>query len=332
MKQPSIRVKIIARGENSEPWASQTSESLGLWGNCKFLFGLDEQDYDWLVVIDDASRRNNAKPITLTCADEHTLLVTTEPPTITHYGRAFTSQFAHVLTSQNPEALPHPNRIYSHTGNLWFNGHSFNNSSSSSLLPKTKEISTVCSNKKQKHTLHNDRFEFTQWLLDKIPSMDLFGHGTRFIENKYDALDAYKFHLAIENHIAPHHWTEKLADPYLSNCIPIYYGCPNISDYFPEGSYIPIDIYKPEEALETIQAVLADPDAYTKRYEALQEARNLVLYKYNLIAMVDQFISKHFDPIRESRKKRLYGRKQMRLRHPSDLLEHIVWSTRKSLS
>jgi hypothetical protein len=332
MKQPSIRVKIIARGQSSESWSCQIPCKQNSWGSCEFIFNIHAKNYDWLVVIDDISRAHFSEPEALACAEAHTLLVTTEPPTITRYGRAFGDQFAHVLTSQSKQALPHKNRIYSHTGNLWFNGHQFDELVENPPTQKSKISSTVCSSKQQRHTIHNDRFEFTQWLLDKIPSMDLFGHGTRYIENKYDALDAYKFHLAIENHIAPHHWTEKLADPYLSNCIPIYYGCPNISDYFPEGSYIPIDIYKPEEALETIQAVLADPDAYTKRYEALQEARNLVLYKYNLIAMLDQFISKHFDPSRESQKKRLYGRKQMRLRHPSDLLKHIVWSSRKSLS
>lgn len=327
-----IRVKLIHRGQPGILCLTQFPSKKAIWGDCEFIFNLDERNYDWLVVIDDISRTSNAPPERLACSDRHTLLVTTEPPTITRYGENFTGQFEHVLTSQDEHALPHPNRIYSHTGNLWFNGHDFDEIQKLNFREKTKNLSTVCSSKQQKHTIHRSRYEFTQSLKQALPELEIFGHGVRYIQHKYEALDRYKFHLAIENHAAPHHWTEKLADAYLSNCIPIYFGCPNISDYFPEDSYISINIYEPEQALQTILNVLAEPNAYLKRYDALQEARNLVLYNYNLIAMLDQFISKHFDPSKKSQNKRLYGRKQMRLRHPKDLVKHIVWSTRKSLS
>lgn len=329
MKNPSIRVKLIARGKASQAWARQSKNNSGLLNNCQFIFNLDETDYDWLVVIDDTSRQYRAQPTTLECADEHTLLVTSEPPTITRYGKSFCSQFAHVLTSQPQSELPHPRRIYSQTGNKWFNGHNFDELTTAPVPVKTKTLSTVCSSKQQKNTIHDDRYQFTQWLRQKIPAMDLFGRGENYVKHKYEALDAYKFHLAIENHIGLHHWTEKLSDPYLSNCIPIYYGCPNISDYFPKDSYIPIDIYKPEEALETIRRTIEDPDEYSKRYDALQQARNLVLYHYNLLTVLDRLIPQHFDPSRKIHNKRLYGRKQMRLRRPGDLFNYILWNTRK---
>ena len=52
------------------------------------------------------------------------------------------------------------------------------------------------------------------------------------IEDKFDALIGYKYHLALENSVIPDYWTEKLADSLLAWCKPIYYGCPNINDYF----------------------------------------------------------------------------------------------------
>ena len=326
-----IRVKIIARGQDSYPWRHQIPGKAATWNHCLFLFNKDEKDYDWLVVIDDISRSYWTSSEQLACADEHTLLVTSEPPTITRYGTKFVDQFAHVLTSHPNEALPHKQRIYSQTGNLWFNGHSFDELVSRDPPKKDGQFSTVCSNKQQKHTIHNDRYQFTQWLCNRIPKLDLYGHGTRFIQHKYNALDPYKFHLAIENYIGPHHWTEKLSDPYLSLAIPIYYGCPNMADYFPRDSYVPIDINEPEEALDTISSVLSDPNAYTKRLDALQEAKHRVLHQYNLIAMLDELISEKFDPKLKASKRPLYGRKQMRFRHPGDLMSHIRWSLQKSL-
>jgi hypothetical protein len=33
----------------------------------------------------------------------------------------------------------------------------------------------------------------------------------RYVERKNDALDPYRYHVVVENHRCPHHWTEKLA-------------------------------------------------------------------------------------------------------------------------
>ena len=42
----------------------------------------------------------------------------------------------------------------------------------------------------------------------------------------------YKFHIAVENSSLPNYMTEKLHDCFLTKTVPIYYGCPNISDYY----------------------------------------------------------------------------------------------------
>lgn len=327
-----IKVKVISRGGKRKAWRAQTPECSSIWGNCSFIFDNAINEYDWLVVIDDISRHQNAPSEICQCADAHTLLVTTEPPSITRYGRTFSAQFTHVLTSQNEQALPHPNRIHSHTGNLWYNGHSFDEVIQQPLPPKSASISTVCSSKRQRHTIHNKRYEFTQWLKQRVPELEIFGHGVRFIKHKYDALDPYRYHLAVENHIASHHWTEKLADPFLSGSIPIYYGCPNAGDYFPKDSFVPININNPQESLQTIQTILADPDDYAKRLDALKEAQRLVLHEYNLLAMLNRVISEHYNPNCKASARPLYNRKQMRLRHPRDLMSHLWWDTKRTLN
>ena len=112
--------------------------------------------------------------------------------------------------------------------------------------------------------MHSHRVRFTQWMQTQLPQLDVFGHGVRYIEDKSDAIDPYRYHIAIENHICQHHWTEKLSDSFLGLSLPFYFGCPNIADYFPEESYIPIEIGKFSESLETIQRAIRDKE-YEKR-------------------------------------------------------------------
>ena len=331
-KSATIRIKLITRGRGSALWAAQLPASGSFTRQCTFCLAPGETRYDWLVVIDDVSRELWTPAETLACADEHTLLVTTEPPTITCYGKGFTEQFAHVLTSHPEKALPHPGRIYSHTGNLWFNGHSYAELNCHGFPEKDRTLSTVCSSKQQKHTIHNDRYQFCQWLMKQMPDMELFGHGSKYIEKKYEALDPYRYHLAIENYRGAHHWTEKLADSYLSGCFPIYYGCTNIADYFPGESFLEIDIHRQHEALEKIRSMLEDRSHYESSRDALYEARRLVMEKYNLMHMIESIVLEKYEPNRRSQGRRLYGRKQMRLRHPMDALKLTKWRISRHLT
>ena len=94
--------------------------------NCHFLFDPNERDYDWLVVYNDLpasqQERFSERQEVLACHPNNTLLVTREPASSKTYGRGFTAQFGHVLTSQEPWALPHPHRIYSQPALHWFYG------------------------------------------------------------------------------------------------------------------------------------------------------------------------------------------------------------------
>jgi len=74
-------------------------------------------------------------------------------------------------------------------------------------------------------------------------------------------------------------------DVFLSWSMPIYYGCTNITDYFPREPMILIAINKPEEAIEIINKAVAD-DLWSKNIEAIREARNLVLNKYQTFPMI----------------------------------------------
>lgn len=291
----ALRIKFLSKNPGVDTtlyWQRFLPHASPLVGNCQFIFNRDSKDYDWLVVMDDlpsvANERFTLWRERLACHPDNTLFFTLEPSTIKTYGNGFLAQFGHVLSSQEKFAIQHRNHLCRQCGLPWFYGKTYEEARN---LPsaKNKMLSTVCSSKRQKHTLHHLRYSLTQILKKEIPDMEVFGHGHREIEIKALALDAYEYHLAIENHLAPHHWTEKLADAFLGGCFPIYFGAPNVYDYFPEESLALVDIRNQAEAIDEIQQ-LVHSDKAKKSRPAIKEARRLVLEEYALFPMLARTI------------------------------------------
>ena len=324
----------IYKEETRQGWIRQFPGSDPVWGNCRYFFDPDLDKYDWLVVYHDLpSNRGPGTEATvesLACHRQNTIHVTHEPSSITTYGHAYQAQYGHVLTSQEPSCVRHPNRIYSNPGFPWYYGRSFSGKpflcydqiASEKPKPKTKLISTVCSSKKQKHTVHQLRHEFTQKIKVAIPELDIFGHGVRPIDDKAESLDDYKYHIAIENHFAPHHWTEKLSDPFLGYCMPIYAGANNASEYVPKDSFIPIELQNVDAAINTIQKVLrADP--YEQRLAAICEARTRMLNDHNLFSILSRNIEKLHQPLSPCGEK-ILCRKAFWKAHPFARVQSVI--------
>nr|WP_303649956.1 glycosyltransferase family 10 [Desulfobotulus pelophilus] len=158
-----------------------------------------------------------------------------------------------------------------------------------SLPVKEKNLSTVCSSRRGRFTLHSKRVDFTRRLKACLPEMDVFGHGVKPMADKAEALDPYRYHITIENHIYRHHLTEKLPDAFLGHTLPFYYGCPNASDYFPKGSFVPINIHDFNKTLDIIKSTIANNE-YEDRLPYILEARRRVLEDYNLFEVIEKVI------------------------------------------
>lgn len=301
-----LRIKLLGKsrpGRDGEGWHRRFPGGRPghtVWGNCEFILERDCRDYDWLVVYDDlpsvAGERHTRWEEPLACPRANTLLITTEPSTIKIYGSRFLSQFGWVLTSQEPWAVGHhPGAIHCQPGLVWFYADSDPRGTYDTIrrhvpLAKTGEVSAVCSTKQQRHTLHRRRFEFVMGLKQRVPEMELFGRGIRFVADKADALDPFKYHVAIENFFGPHHWTEKLADPFLGACMPVYHGCPNAEDYFPPESFLRIDLADVDLAAETIRRAIRDR-LYETHLSAILESRRRVVEEYAPVAQIARLVN-----------------------------------------
>lgn len=301
MPSTPIRVKFLSKahapGKSPDAWLRRFPGGKPVWGRCHFDFDHNTRDYDWLVVYDDLPRNPESgkgweEP--LACPREQTLLITTEPSSIKAYGRAYVRQFGHVLTSQEPWALRHPHAIRQQTGLIWFYGMQSPHGTYDAMVraePPRKPglIATVCSSKRMGHTLHATRYDFTQALKARMPELEVFGHGVRPILDKAEAVDPFRYHIAIENHVASHHWTEKLADAFLGYSLPFYFGCPDASADLPADSFIPIDIFDVAAAERIIREAIAN-DEYTRRLPAIRTARKLVLERHGTFPNISAII------------------------------------------
>lgn len=304
-----IRVKVLTTiplrfFEHQLPGGKPT------WGKCLFSFDREDRNYDWLVVYDDLPPRNNEprskRHEPLACPKNHTLLTTSEPPTIKHYGNDYTRQFGYVITSQPEWALPHPRRIYSQAGLVWFYGvdarHDLYGNANMDARPfdqmvldtpfkKSADLSMVFTSKRQRHTQHYRRYAFMRYAMQHLPELTTFGHRIRPFMDKAEALNTFRYHISIENYNGMHHWTEKLADAFLGLTLPFYSGCTNTTDYFPQDSLIPIDISDPKGAVSIIREAIANNE-YEKRLPSIIEARRRVLFEHNFFALISREIEK----------------------------------------
>ncbi len=346
--EQKIVIKFSARtAAHQDPalWTCLFSNHHPEIGPYTFTFDPLARAYDWLVVYEDLLPLPNEKRSNrierLACRKENTLFITTEPCSIKNYGRHYLRQFGHVLSTQPRKIIDHPKQIFKTPALRWFYGRPLDDNETDFLSidtlstmdnpSKFERVSTVCSNKVMTPTL-NQRFEFTKALKTILgDTLEWYGRGVQPIRNKAEAMDACRYHIAIENHIEDHHWTEKIADCFLSFSLPFYYGPKNISDYFPEDSFIAIDIYDVQKSADIIQKALREK-SYTARLPAILEARRRVLSEYNLMHFITEVL-RRIEPSETSAKDNIanpiiYGRHAFRKRHPFLALLDILQEAR----
>ena len=165
---------------------------------------------------------------------------------------------------------------------------------------KTKLVSCVVSNKHNHREQYvrslfrnNLKFDFRS-IFRTFPKIDLYGRGhdrDYFGESykgelnyngfcKYKGLVEYSYTIVLENSVQPNYWTEKLADAYLAWCMPIYWGCPNVFDYFPAGSARVISLDS-SDPVRDIKKIISQPVTNEEK-KLIGECRELILDRYNI--------------------------------------------------
>jgi hypothetical protein len=276
------------------PWLRQTPGGDGVFGETRFVFDRGCRDYDYLVVFNQIPPELNER-----IDPRRAVFVAAEPINIKRYDFRFLRQFGTIIT--NDRDTPHPRRIFSQVGAPWHIGvptgqlARYGESVSFAQLerlsgPKTKLVSVICSDK-DFTPAHRRRLEFVNALRAHFGArLDFFGRGLRDFEDKAQALVPYRYHIALENTDASDAWTEKIADPYLTETFPIYWGCRNLQDYFPADSFARVDMDDHKAAIEAIEEIIGSDRAERSR-AALAEAKRRALFDHNIFALLDRTLA-----------------------------------------
>lgn len=204
------------------------------------------------------------------------------------YSTEFLNQFDRIYSVKDD--LPNFNVYNIHEFTTWHFDYNYEDIRDINICAKTKKISIVCSDLT---TLpgHKKRFAFVNKLIGHFNNrIDVFGRGFNPIENKWDALAPYEYSIAIENNQKENYFSEKLIECFLSYTTPVYYGCPNIDNFFPKESMLKIDIDDFDTAVIIIENILNSksvPDL-----GSLKIARQLYLNNYHLFQAINKFIIK----------------------------------------
>lgn len=134
---------------------------------------------------------------------------------------------------------------------------------------KTKLINMILSFKRETEG-HRLRHELVR------PGIDLWGQEHRTFQYKLEALQDYAFTICVQNSRVDNYFSEALIDCFRTGTIPIYWGCPNIGDYFDEKGIIS---FSSKEELDSILPNLSFSLYESKKpyaYNNLLKAQNYV--------------------------------------------------------
>jgi hypothetical protein len=279
-------------------WKRLSPTGTNVVNNCKFFFDIKDLDthlIDYFVVFNQINKDIKfLKEIN----KKNSLLIACEPPSAYFYSQKYASQFEHLIC---PDVkIKHKNKIKITTFYPWHIGHNRDdglidkNIDFKSLFHKKfnkkKKISVIQSNKifcKE----HQIRKKIIDTIVNEFKSeIDVYGEGFQkeIVSDKIDVLADYHYHICIENFFSNDYWTEKLSDPIIARTNPIYLGCQNLKQYFPDN-FILLKDNDMNHNLKIVDEILKK----NNHEFYFEKSRILLFEKYNLLTFLSNFIEKN---------------------------------------
>ena len=273
---------LVTRNYSFPDFKRQTPGSTGVWNDIELVEDVNEE-VDFILVFNQPAEDVKTKAF-----EGGAWLFLQEPPYVRNEYFKLNFRFVDKVISGFGDEVPNNEQCQAILP--WHVNQSYDDliKLKAEDLDKQNRVSWITSNNNM-FPGHQPRIDFIEYLKSINYDFDLFGRGYQPIDDKFDGIAPYKYSIAVENYSAKDYWTEKAIDCMLSWTIPLYYGCTNMGDYFPEGSFIELDITNKEAAVEKINEILSS-NHWENNLEALKEARELILNKYQMFPELERRI------------------------------------------
>lgn len=154
------------------------------------------------------------------------------------------------------------------------------------------DIVTAVVSQKARTPLQEQRLRLVDYLQARLEVFEVFGLGSRQVEDKADVLRTNRYHLAVENSCHAGYWTEKLADPVLMDNVVFYAGHASASEYFANDSVRPIQPWDPEATYRAISVAL-EKHVWHDTAQSRLLNRQVLLGRLSFHREVSRFLSQH---------------------------------------
>ena len=148
---------------------------------------------------------------------------------------------------------------------------------------KTRMVSLIASEKNmlEGHKLrHEIVCEIERLSLD----VDVMGRKYRPMKDKVEGLSNYRYSVIIENSQQKYYFTEKLIDALVCETVPIYWGAPNINDYFDLRGIIHCKSF--EDIIFALHSVSIED--YMSRMPAIMKNKKISIDKFSQINPIEK--------------------------------------------
>ena len=233
----------------------------------------DKMNFDGITIFTDTYLNS---PIVKKVKSKYKIGWIIEPPEITSNTYSnfenYKDNFDFILTYNIQLLQRYPNRTkFVPFGGTWVDESEYK------MYGKNKEINIIYSNKKfarghkLRHQVANSHNE-----LDKFG----LGPGKPFDKVK-KVLAPYKYSIVIENDKIRNFFTEKLLNCFAVGTIPIYWGCPNIGDFFNTDGIV--QFHTTKELDRALEKIKFDSDNFFSSMKAAVQDNFNRVKKYDVV-------------------------------------------------
>lgn len=192
------------------------------------------------------------------------VLVQLEPPSILNITQDIMDNYDNfdLILTWNSELLEFPNAQKFIFGTCWIDWDNFK-------PDKQKQVSFITSNKSWAPG-HKMRLSIWDGLeeAEDLNGFEIVKHiSPPKVESKNFLFENAKYSIALENEKLENWITEKVIDCFATKTIPIYWGCPNIGDYFNQDGILVFD------TLDELKEILdnLDESYYDSKKDIIEE-------------------------------------------------------------
>jgi len=165
-------------------------------------------------------------------------------------------------------------------------------------LPSKKDIPTIILSNKLVDTGHQLRVQFLR-APDLQTPIDVYGKAnfhniSTYVgevpdDERYNVYSKYKYALAVENNSETNYASEKIWEPLLCECLPFYWGCPNLEDYIDPQCFVRLPLEDPAKSSEIIRKAIEE-DWWSQRIDAIRAAKSKIINELSLFATISKII------------------------------------------